>query len=165
MKGMLEMTNFLSGNKIFTVDDLEMVIDTSNKKLHSITDSMKQKEKSIKELDAFVKYASWYEEGLPIQQLVSKQKFSKKKDDLESQYHAELTRFRTAKRILKENGISELAPKKWLNEKAQIQASYDMEYSELKDIRLMVKELYKVKKIVNDVMSKNELNKKWEVEL
>ena len=39
-----------------------------------------------------------------------------------------------------------------------------MEYSELKDIRLMVKELYKVKKIVNDVISKNELNKKREVE-
>ena len=38
-----------------------------------------------------------------------------------------------------------------------------MEYSELKEIRSMVKELYKVKKIVNDVMSKNELNKKREV--
>ena len=164
MKGMLEMTNFLSGNKIFTVDDLEMVIDTSNKKLYSITDSMKQKEKRIKELDSFAKYASWYEEGLPIQQLVSKQKFTKKKDDLESQYHAELTKFRTSKRILKENGISDLTPRKWIHEKAEIQASYDMEYAKLKDIRSMVKELNKVKKIVNDVMSKNEPNKKREVE-
>ena len=141
-----------------------MVIDTSNKKLYSITDSMKQKEKRIKELDAFVKYATWYDEGLPIQQLVSKQKFSKKKDDLESQYHAELTKFRTAKRILQENGISEFIPKKWLNEKTQIQTSYNKEYAELKEIRAEVKELYKVKKIVNDVMSKNESNKKKDVE-
>ena len=163
-KRMLETTNFLSGNKIFIVDDLEMVIDTSNKKLYSITDSMKQKEKRIKELNEFIKYATWYEEGLPIQQLVSKQKFTKKRDALESQYHAELTRFRTAKRILKENGISELTPKKWINEKAQIQASYDTEYAELKEIRAEVKELYKIKMIVSDVMSKNEPNKKRRVE-
>ena len=164
MKAMINTTNFLSESEIFTVDDLEMVIDASNKKLHTITDSMKQKEKRIKELDSFAKYASWYEEGLPIQQLVSKQKFTKKKDDLESQYHAELTKFRTSKRILKENGISDLTPRKWIHEKAEIQASYDMEYAKLKDIRSMVKELNKVKKIVNDVMAKNEPSKKREVE-
>ena len=39
-----------------------------------------------------------------------------------------------------------------------------MEYAKLKEIRAEVKELYKVKKIVNDVMSKNEPNKKREVE-
>ena len=161
MQDMLDMIDFLKEREIYTIEKLSEVISEKNQTVDTIKKSMKVKSSRMSELQDLIRYAKWYQEGLPIVNKINAERFTKRKEALKEEYRPQLSKYYVARRELSTRKVlHEMHPDVWEREIAKLQKQYNAEYEKLKPIRDEVKELWKIRQHSEDAKKPQTVHRK-----
>ena len=102
LKQFAEAVNYLTENKLLTLEDLQERLSSVNEEFEALSDSMKKKSARIKELQELIREGENYQRLKPVHTELNNIKFKKQREKFETSHDAELRLFYAARRILKE---------------------------------------------------------------
>ncbi|MCC8044311.1 MAG: MobA/MobL family protein [Clostridiales bacterium] len=154
----------LNADGIYTLDDLEKAIAKVKDKSHSTQQSVRSKERRMKELEKMIDQGKQYQTNLPVRKQYNAIKRQKKKDAFEEANRAEMILWNTANRFLHANHIEpDTLPvklKEWKDELLELTIAHNEQYEELKEIREEVDKLNAVHRQVEKVLTPEQDRKK-----
>ena len=125
LKQFAEAVNYLTENKLLTLEDLQERLSSVNEEFEALSDSMKKKSARIKELQELIREGENYQRLKPVHTELNNIKFKKQREKFETSHDAELRLFYAARRILKEKLDGKpIALKAWKQEYAQLKTEY-----------------------------------------
>ena len=124
LKQFAEAVNYLTENKLLTLEDLQERLSSVNEEFEALSDSMKKKSARIKELQELIREGENYQRLKPVHTELNNIKFKKQRGKFETSHDAELRLFYAARRILKEKLDGKpIALKAWKQEYAQLKTT------------------------------------------
>ena len=171
LKQFAEAVNYLTENKLLTLEDLQERLSSVNEEFEALSDSMKKKSARIKELQELIRGGGRYPRPKPVHTELNNIKFKKQREKFETSHDAELRLFYAARRILKEKLDGKpIALKAWKQEYAQLKTEYAELSPQHKPLREEVIRLRQVQNAVDTALRRREQpqavqRKKHEMEL
>lgn len=102
LKQFAEAVNYLTENKLLTLEDLQERLSSVSEEFEALSGSMKKKSARIKELQELIREGENYQRLKPVHTELNNIKFKKQREKFETSHDAELRLFYAARRILKE---------------------------------------------------------------
>ena len=125
LKQFAEAVNYLTENKLLTLEDLQERLSSVSEEFEALSGSMKKKSARIKELQELIREGENYQRLKPVHTELNNIKFKKQREKFETSHDAELRLFYAARRILKEKLDGKpIALKAWKQEYAQLKTEY-----------------------------------------
>ena len=156
LKARAKTYNFLSEHGITNFDSFEAFSKKQVGEVNNLREKVKANEKRSDELTKLIGYLDNYEKYKPV--FDQKYKFRWKKDqEAYSKAHAsELTLFNTARRILKESHPEGKIPNRENLEREldSLESKYPALYEQYAEKSAVTSEIFRIKRIVNEVTSK-----------
>jgi len=152
---------FLEERKIFTVEQLEEYVSSLSQDLRSRKDSLKTKEKRMKELKTLTQLAADYVRLKPIADNIPPKKgWGKKHGKYMDEHGSEVRQFYAVKRKFDNYQLPDkkLTPKAWQAEYDDLAREYAEESAVLKPMYAEVKQLRDIQYKVNTAMHDQERN-------
>lgn len=171
LKQFAEAVNYLTENKLLTLEDLQERLSSVNEEFEALSGSMKKKSARIKELQELIREGENYQRLKPVHTELNNIKFKKQREKFETSHDAELRLFYAARRILKEKLDGKpIALKAWKQEYAQLKTEYAELSPQHKPLREEVIRLRQVQNAVDTALRRREQpqavqRKKHEMEL
>ena len=150
--------NYLTEQKLYTVDDLEARVTSHNERIEELKSSMNSKQTRMKELKDLLEQAERYRERKPIHDQMNAIHRQGQRDKFKAAHEGELRQFYMARRKLKDHFTPEgkLPLTKWRTEYGKLQQAYQEEYAAYKPIREDLMKLYQVKSTVDTARRQQE---------
>ena len=153
LKMRAEVINYLTANKIASLEDFKSFITDKQAGIYELNQSMKEKSVRMTELKDILRYGEWYREAQPVIREICSTKSKKRKDQIKSNNDAVLRRYHIAKRILfDEKQIKKVDINKWQSELDILQNSYQEEYIAYKNMTAETKTLRDINKYIDDAV-------------
>ena len=153
LKMRAEVINYLTANKIASLEDFKSFITDKQAGIYELNQSMKEKSVRMTELKDMLRYGEWYREAQPVIREICSTKSKKRKDQIKSNNDAVLRRYHIAKRILfDEKQIKKVDINKWQSELDILQNSYQEEYIAYKNMTAETKTLRDINKYIDDAV-------------
>ncbi len=171
LKQFAEAVNYLTENKLLTLEDLQERLSSVSEEFEALSGSMKKKSARIKELQELIREGENYQRLKPVHTELDNIKFKKQREKFETSHDAELRLFYAARRILKEKLDGKpIALKAWKQEYAQLKTEYAELSPQHKPLREEVIRLRQVQNAVDTALRRREQpqevqRKKHEMEL
>ena len=171
LKQFAEVVNYLTENKLLTLEDLQERLSSVSEEFEALSGSMKKKSAQIKELQELIREGENYQRLKPVYTELNNIKFKKQREKFETSHDAELRLFYAARRILKEKlDRKPIALKAWKQEYAQLKTEYAELSPQHKPLREEVIRLRQVQNAVDTALRRREQpqevqRKKHEMEL
>ena len=171
LKQFAEAVNYLTENKLLTLEDLQERLSSVSEEFEALSGSMKKKSARIKELQELIREGENYQRLKPVHTELNNIKFKKQREKFETSHDAELRLFYAARRILKEKLDGKpIALKAWKQEYAQLKTEYAELSPQHKPLREEVIRLRQVQNAVDTALRRREQpqevqRKKHEMEL
>ena len=147
LKNFSEAINYLSVNRLYTLSDLEIRLESYRDRDAHSKASLDAKTVRIKEIDRLLQLADFYHEGKPVHDKLNSIKFKKAREKYAGEQEKALHFFYLAQRKLKlhfgENGKLPIA--EWKKEQAQLTAEYTAECEAYKPLAADVKKLWQIR--------------------
>ena len=102
LKQFAEAVNYLTENKLLTLEDLQERLSSVSEEFEALSGSMKKKSAMKKELQELIREGENYQRLKPVHTELNNIKFKKQREKFETSHDAELRLFYAARRILKE---------------------------------------------------------------
>ena len=153
-----DTVNYLTEQKLYTVDDLEARVTSHNERIEELKASMNTKQARMKELDGLLEQAERYRELKPIHDQMNAIHRQGQREKFKAAHEGELRQFYMARRKLKDHFSPEgrLPLAKWKTEYGKLQQAYQEEYAAYKPIREDLMKLYQVKSVVDSASRQQE---------
>ena len=153
-----DTVNYLTEQKLYTVDDLEARVTSHNERIEELKASMDSKQARMKELQALLEQAGRYRELKPIHEQMNAIHRQGQRDKFKAAHEGELRQFYMARRKLKDHFTPEgkLPLTKWRIEYGKLQQEYQRDYAEYKPIRDDLMKLYRVKSVIDTARRRQE---------
>ena len=160
LKQFAEAVNYLTENKLLTLEDLQERLSSVSEEFEALSGSMKKKSARIKELKELIREGENYQRLKPVHTELNNAKFKKQREKFETSHDAELRLVYAARRILKA----------WKQEYAQLKTEYAELSPQHKPLREEVIRLRQVQNAVDTALRRREQpqavqRKKHEMEL
>lgn len=153
LKMRAEVINYLTANKIASLEDFKSFITDKQAGIYELNQSMKEKSVRMTELKDILRYGEWYREAQPVIREICSTKSKKRKDQIKSNNDAVLRRYHIAKRILfDEKQIKKVDINQWQSELDILQNSYQEEYIAYKNMTVETKTLRDINKYIDDAV-------------
>ena len=171
LKQFAEAVNYLTENKLLTLEDLQERLSSVSEEFEALSGSMKKKSARIKELQELIREGENYQRLKPVHTELNNIKFKKQREKFETSHDAELRLFYAARRILKEKLDGKpIALKAWKQEYEQLKTEYAELSPQHKPLREEVIRLRQVQNAVDTALRRREQpqavqRKKHEMEL
>ena len=171
LKQFAEAVNYLTENKLLTLEDLQERLSSVSEEFEALSGSMKKKSARIKELQELIRDGENYQRLKPVHTELNNIKFKKQREKFETSHDAELRLFYAARRILNEKLDGKpIALKAWKQEYAQLKTEYAELSPQHKPLREEVIRLRQVQNAVDTALRRREQpqevqRKKHEMEL
>lgn len=157
LKQFAEAVNYLTENKLFTLEDLQERLSSVSGEFETLGSSMKEKSARMKELQELIKHGENYQRLKPVYTELNNIKFKKQREKFEEAHGADLRLFYAARRILKEKLDGEtIALKAWKQEYAQLKTEYAELSLQHKPLREEVIRLRQVQNAVDTALRHRE---------
>ena len=157
LKQFAEAVNYLTENKLFTLEDLQERLSSVSGEFETLGGSMKEKSARMKELQELIKHGENYQRLKPVHTELNTIKFRKQREKFEEAHGADLRLFYAARRILKEKLDGEpIALKAWKQEYAQLKTEYAELSPQHKPLREEVIRLRQVQNAVDTALRRRE---------
>ena len=125
LKRLNEISNYLSEQKLFTVEDLRKKMEHMEDTRHTLQEDTREKQEQIKALKELLRYAEVYEELKPLQEKLNTFKFKKRREQFRQEHESDFRRFYLAKRKLKETVPDGEPPvDTWKSKLSQLEQEY-----------------------------------------
>ena len=153
-----DTVNYLTGQKLYTVDDLEARVTSHNERIEELKASMNTKQARMKELDGLLEQAERYRELKPIHTQLNAIHRKGQREKFKAAHEGELRQFYMARRKLEPHFTPEgkLPLSKWRTERGKLQQVYQEDYAKYKPIRDDLMKLYQVKSTVDTARRRQE---------
>ena len=153
-----DTVNYLTEQKLYTVDDLEARVTSHSERIEELKASMGGKRERMEELQDLMEQADRYTELKPIHDQMNAIKWKSKREQFKATHEGELRQFYMARRKLKDHFTPEgrLPLTKWKTEYGKLQQAYQEEYAKYKPIREDLMKLYQVKSVVDSASRQQE---------
>ena len=153
-----DTVNYLTEQKLYTVEDLEARVTSHNERIEELKASMNSKQTRMKELQALLEQAGRYRELKPIHDQMNAIHRQGQREKFKAAHEGELRQFYMARRKLKDHFTPEgrLPLTKWKTEYGKLQQAYQEEYAKYKPIREDLMKLYQVKSVVDSASRQQE---------
>ena len=153
-----DTVNYLTAQKLYTVEDLEARVTSHNERIEELKASMNSKQTRMKELQALLEQAGRYRELKPIHDQMNAIHRQGQREKFKAAHEGELRQFYMARRKLKDHFTPEgrLPLTKWKTEYGKLQQAYQEEYAKYKPIREDLMKLYQVKSVVDSASRQQE---------
>ncbi len=153
-----DTVNYLTEQKLYTVDDLEARVTSHNERIEELKASMNSKQTRMKELQALLEQAGRYRELKPIHDQMNAIHRQGQREKFKAAHEGELRQFYMARRKLEPHFTPEgrLPLAKWRTEYGKLQQAYQEEYAKYKPIREDLMKLYQVKSVVDSASRQQE---------
>ena len=150
--------NYLTEQKLYTVDDLEARVTSHNERIEELKASMGSKQTRMKELDGLLEQAERYRELKPIHTQLNAIHRKGQREKFKAAHEGELRQFYMARRKLEPHFTPEgkLPLTKWRTERGKLQQAYQEDYAKYKPIRDDLMKLYQVKSTVDTARRRQE---------
>ncbi len=153
LKMQAEVINYLTANKITSLEDFKSFIADKQDSIYELNQSMKAKSSRMKELKDMLRYGQWYGEAQPVIREICSTKSNKHKEQIKSDNEAVLRRYHIAKHILfDEKQIKKVDTDRWQSELDSLQDSYREEYAVYKNLTAETKTLRNINKYIDDTV-------------
>lgn len=153
LKMRAEVINYLTANKIASLEDFKSFITDKQAGIYELNQSMKEKSVRMTELKDILRYGEWYREAQPVIREICSTKSKKRKNQIKSNNDAVLRRYHIAKRILfDEKQIKKVDINQWQSELDILQNSYQEEYIAYKNMTVETKTLRDINKYIDDAV-------------
>ena len=157
LKQFAEAVNYLTENKLLTLEDLQERLSSVSEEFEALSGSMKKKSARIKELQELIREGENYQRLKPVHTELNNIKFKKQREKFETSHDAELRLFYAARRILKEKLDGKpIALKAWKQEYAQLKTEYAELSPQHKPLREEVIRLRQVQNAVDTALRRRE---------
>lgn len=157
LKQFVETVNYLTENKLLTLEDLQERLSSVSEEFEALSGSMKKKSARIKELQELIREGENYQRLKPVHTELNNIKFKKQREKFETSHDAELRLFYAARRILKEKLDGKpIALKAWKQEYAQLKTEYAELSPQHKPLREEVIRLRQVQNAVDTALRRRE---------
>ena len=157
LKQFAEAVNYLTENKLFTLEDLQERLSSVSGEFETLGGSMKEKSARMKELEELIRQGENYQRLKPVHTELNTIKFKKQREKFEEAHGADLRLFYAARRILKEKLDGEpIALKAWKQEYAQLKTEYAELSPQHKPLREEVIRLRQVQNAVDTALRHKE---------
>ena len=153
-----DTVNYLTEQKLYTVDDLEARVTSHNERIEELKANMNSKQARMKELQDLLEQAGRYRELKPIHSQMNAIHRQGQREKFKAAHEGELRQFYMARRKLKDHFTTEgkLPLTKWKTEYGKLQQKYQEEYTAYKPIREDLMKLYQVKSVVDSASRQQE---------
>ena len=153
-----DTVNYLTEQKLYTVDDLEARVTSHSERIEELKASMGGKRERMEELKDLLEQAERYRERKPIHDQMNAIHRQGQRDKFKAAHEGELRQFYMARRKLEPHFTQEgrLPLAKWRAEYGQLQQAYQEEYAAYKPIREDLMKLYQVKSVVDSASRQQE---------
>lgn len=153
-----DAVNYLTEQKLYTVDDLEARVTSHSGAIDALKKSMDGKRARMKELDGLLEQAERYRELKPIHTQLNAIHRQGQRDKFKAAHEGELRQFYMARRKLESHFTPEgrLPLTKWRKERDELQQAYQQDYAKYKPIREDLMKLYQVKSVVDTARRQQE---------
>lgn len=153
-----DTVNYLTEQKLYTVDDLEARVTSHNERIEELKASMNSKQTRMKELQALLEQAGRYRELKPIHDQMNAIKWKSKREQFKATHEGQLRQFYMARRKLEPHFTPEgrLPLSKWKAEYGKLQQAYQEAYAKYTPIREDLMKLYQVKSVVDSASRQQE---------
>ena len=153
-----DTVNYLTEQKLYTVDDLEARVTSHNERIEELKASMNTKQARMKELDGLLEQAERYRELKPIHTQLNAIHRKGQREKFKAAHEGELRQFYMARRKLEPHFTPEgkLPLSKWRTERGKLQQAYQEDYAKYKPIRDDLMKLYQVKSTVDTARRRQE---------
>jgi hypothetical protein len=158
VKEYAEVINFLTAQKLYTPEDLEIRLTEHSGKIDSLKADMNDKSDRMKKLEERLRMADFYVEGKPFYDKLNSIKFKKSRENYAAEHENKLHFYYMAERKLKPHFSPDgkLPITKWKKELAVLKQEYAAQKTEIDPIYAEVKQLWKIKFVVEKVMQERE---------
>lgn len=157
LKQFAEAVNYLTENKLLTLEDLQERLSSVSEEFEALSGSMKKESARIKELQELIREGENYQRLKPVHTELNNIKFKKQREKFETSHDAELRLFYAARRILKEKLDGKpIALKAWKQEYAQLKTEYAELSPQHKPLREEVIRLRQVQNAVDTALRRRE---------
>ena len=157
LKQFAEAVNYLTENKLFTLEDLQERLSFVSGEFETLSGSMKEKSARMKELEELIRHGENYQRLKPVHTELNTIKYKKQREKFEEAHGADLRLFYAARRILKEKLDGEpIALKAWKQEYAQLKTEYAELSLQHKPLREEVIRLRQVQNAVDTALRHRE---------
>ena len=157
LKQFAEAVNYLTENKLFTLEDLQERLSSVSGEFETLGGSMKEKSARMKELQELIRHGENYQRLKPVYTELNNIKWKKQREKFEEAHSADLRLFYTARRILKEKLDGDpIALKAWKQEYVQIKTEYAELAPQHKPLREEVIRLRQVQNAVDTALRHRE---------
>ena len=153
-----DTVNYLTGQKLYTVDDLEARVTSHNERIEELKASMNSKQTRMKELQALLEQAGRYRELKPVHTQLNAIHRKGQREKFKAAHEGELRQFYMARRKLEPHFTPEgkLPLAAWRKERGKLQQAYQEDYAKYKPIREDLMKLYQVKSTVDTARRQQE---------
>ena len=153
-----DTVNYLSEQKLYTVDDLEARVTSHSERIEELKASMGGKRERMEELKDLLEQAEHYRERKPIYDQMNAIHRQGQREKFKAAHEGALRQFYMARRKLKDHFTPEgrLPLAKWRAEYGKLQQAYQEEYAAYKPIRKDLMKLYQVKSTVDTARRQQE---------
>lgn len=153
-----DTVNYLTEQKLYTVDDLEARVTSHNERIEELKASMGGKRERMEELQDLLEQADRYTELKPLYAQLNAIKWKSKREEFKATHEGQLRQFYMARRKLEPHFTPEgrLPLTKWKTEYGKLQQAYQEEYAKYKPIREDLMKLYQVKSVVDSASRQQE---------
>jgi hypothetical protein len=159
LKEMSKTFNYLRENSMYTIEDLESRVKSHSSNVYRLKKILNSQTERMKEIRKLNDYANTFQRLKPIFDDLQKIRFEKHRAKYKAEHEGELKQFYTARRKLREefpDGKADM--KKISDEYDKLETAHEATYSEFKDVREDLQQLYKVKSYVNAAARLKERN-------
>lgn len=151
LKQFAETVNYLTGQKLYTVEDLEARAATHDETLAGLKAGMDRRQRRMKELRELLEQAPTYSKLKPVHEQMNAIHWKGKREKFRADNEVDLRLFYMARRKLQPHFTPEgrLPLTAWRKELERLQQEYEADYARYKPIRADLMKLLKVKSCVD----------------
>lgn len=151
LKQFAETVNYLTGQRLYTVDDLEARVAAHDETLAGLKVGMDRRQRRMKELRELLERATAYSKLKPVHEQMNAIHWKGKREKFRAENEVDLRLFYMARRKLQPYFSPEgkLPLTAWRKELERLQQEYEADYARYKPIRADLMKLLKVKSCVD----------------
>ena len=167
LKYLVEITNFLQENEIYTVDDLKQKTRQLSDKKDDLQSAVKAQNKRINELKQLLHYTELYKANKPVYDKLCTIKFKMAKEKFKKEHDTELRQFYLARRKLNEIcKDGKYTVKEWNVELINLQKDCKEKSTQINELWNKSKKFYQIQSMIENLLRKeHETNKNRDIEI
>lgn len=162
LKQYAEAVNFLTENRLYSVEDLEARVEAHSDKVNGLKVSMDTKSKRMKELQGLLESADSYKRLKPVHDELNAIKWKGRREKFKEAHDGDLRLFYMARRKLDAHFSSDgkLPLTAWRQEHDRLRREYEADYAQYKPLRADLMKLLQVKSCVDTALRQREQTQK-----